>query len=93
MEIIPPVADMRYQSFLDKSKQDIASSGLVLGRSFPSCSYDLWLNCCREIRDGHLQEGGKEVIMEYVSRGLYYLHGGKERVELLPETSPKRSVR
>ncbi|CAL8990202.1 unnamed protein product [Prunus brigantina] len=62
-------------------------------RSFPSCSYDLWHNCCREIRDGHLQGGGKEVITEYVSRGLYYLHGGKESVELLPETSPKCSGR
>ncbi|CAL8078512.1 unnamed protein product [Prunus armeniaca] len=30
---IPPVADMRYESFLDKSKQDIESSGLVLGRN------------------------------------------------------------
>ncbi|CAL2226223.1 unnamed protein product [Prunus armeniaca] len=36
MEIIPPVGDMRYESFLDKSKYDIASSsGLVLG-SFSS---------------------------------------------------------
>ncbi|PQQ08787.1 hypothetical protein Pyn_15426 [Prunus yedoensis var. nudiflora] len=26
MEIIPPLGDMRYESFLDKSKQDIASS-------------------------------------------------------------------
>ncbi|KAI5356254.1 hypothetical protein L3X38_009149 [Prunus dulcis] len=33
MEIIPPVGDMRYESFLDKSKQDIESSGLVLGGS------------------------------------------------------------
>ena len=33
MEITPPVADIRYFSFLDKSKQDIESSGLVLGRS------------------------------------------------------------
>ncbi|PQQ02978.1 hypothetical protein Pyn_23496 [Prunus yedoensis var. nudiflora] len=34
MEIIPLVGDMRYESFLDKSKQDIASSSrLVLGRS------------------------------------------------------------
>ncbi|PQM37713.1 hypothetical protein Pyn_22388 [Prunus yedoensis var. nudiflora] len=28
-----PEADMRYESFLDKSTQDIASSRLVLGRS------------------------------------------------------------
>ncbi|PQP98850.1 hypothetical protein Pyn_09791 [Prunus yedoensis var. nudiflora] len=34
MEIVPPFGDMRYESFLDKSKQDIASSsGLVLGRT------------------------------------------------------------
>ncbi|CAL8998111.1 unnamed protein product [Prunus brigantina] len=33
MEIIPSVGDMRYESFLDKSKQDIESSGLVLERS------------------------------------------------------------
>ncbi|CAL9003021.1 unnamed protein product [Prunus brigantina] len=34
MEIIPLVGDMRYKSFLDKSKEDIASSSeLVLGRS------------------------------------------------------------
>ncbi|CAL2225249.1 unnamed protein product [Prunus armeniaca] len=39
MEIIPPVGDMRYESFLDKSKYDIASSsGLVLG-SFSSSTF------------------------------------------------------
>ncbi|CAL8997705.1 unnamed protein product [Prunus brigantina] len=39
MEIIPPFGDMRYESFLDKSKQDIASSsGLVL-RSFSSRTF------------------------------------------------------
>ncbi|KAL6279270.1 hypothetical protein ACE6H2_016151 [Prunus campanulata] len=64
-----------------------------LHRTCPSCSYDLCLNCCREIRDGHLQGGGEEVIMEYVSRGLHYLHGGKEKVELPPETSPNCSGR
>ncbi|CAL2235954.1 unnamed protein product [Prunus armeniaca] len=39
MEIILPVGDMRYESFLNKSKQDIASSsGLVLG-SFSSRTF------------------------------------------------------
>ncbi|CAL8165642.1 unnamed protein product [Prunus armeniaca] len=48
MEITPPVADMRYFSFLDKSKQDIESSGLVLGRSlFISSKPLLESNDCR----------------------------------------------
>lgn len=33
-EIIPPDADMRYESFLDKAKQGTASSLLVPVRSF-----------------------------------------------------------
>ncbi|XP_022726110.1 lysine-specific demethylase JMJ25-like [Durio zibethinus] len=44
-------------------------------RSCPNCNYDLCLTCCREIRDGHLQGGQKEVIVEYADRGLNYLHG------------------
>ncbi|CAL5392510.1 unnamed protein product [Camellia sinensis] len=34
-------------------------------RSCPNCFYDLCLTCCREVRDGHLQGGGKEVILLY----------------------------
>ncbi|CAL2226238.1 unnamed protein product [Prunus armeniaca] len=34
MEIIPPVGDMRYESFLDKSKYDIASSSVLVLGSF-----------------------------------------------------------
>ncbi|KAK0590977.1 hypothetical protein LWI29_033927 [Acer saccharum] len=45
-------------------------------RSCPQCNYDLCLNCCMEVRDGHLQgRDDKDVIIEYVSRGLAYLHG------------------
>ncbi|KAK0600662.1 hypothetical protein LWI29_017233 [Acer saccharum] len=45
-------------------------------RSCPQCNYDLCLNCCMEIRDGHLQgRDSEDVIIEYVSRGLAYLHG------------------
>ncbi|KAK1584094.1 hypothetical protein Q3G72_029735 [Acer saccharum] len=45
-------------------------------RSCPQCNYDLCLNCCMEIRDGHLQgRDDEDVIIEYVSRGLAYLHG------------------
>ncbi|XP_062029568.1 lysine-specific demethylase JMJ25-like [Rosa rugosa] len=72
-------------------------------RSCPKCSYDLCLICCREIREGQLQLGGEEVTLEYVSRGLPYLHGGEEDnkkrkgkrnrnvVEPPSETSPKSS--
>ncbi|GAB4839614.1 hypothetical protein Ancab_029137 [Ancistrocladus abbreviatus] len=45
-------------------------------RSCPLCSYDLCLGCCQEIRDGYLQGGAKEVVVEYVDRGLEYLYGG-----------------
>lgn len=44
-------------------------------RSCPNCKYDLCLTCCWEIRDGHLQGGGEEVIVEYPNKGLDYLHG------------------
>ncbi|KAM7513894.1 hypothetical protein LguiA_003477 [Lonicera macranthoides] len=47
-------------------------------RSCPQCSYDLCLICCREIREGHLQGGEEEVIMNYVDKGAAYLHGLKE---------------
>ncbi|CAL5398686.1 unnamed protein product [Camellia sinensis] len=48
-------------------------------RSCPNCFYDLCLTCCREVRDGHLQGGGKEVIFQYTDNGLAYLHGGKPK--------------
>ncbi|KAJ0037921.1 hypothetical protein Pint_23206 [Pistacia integerrima] len=45
-------------------------------RSCPNCKYDLCLVCCREMRDGHLQGGGEEVVVEYCKpKGLGYLHG------------------
>ncbi|CAL5401659.1 unnamed protein product [Camellia sinensis] len=48
-------------------------------RSCPNCFYDLCLTCCREVRDGHFQGGGKEVIFQYTDNGLAYLHGGKPK--------------
>ncbi|KAL9356700.1 hypothetical protein Peur_049953 [Populus x canadensis] len=45
-------------------------------RSCSNCSSDLCLACCREIRAGHLQGGGPDVLMEYINRGFEYLHGG-----------------
>ncbi|GFQ04870.1 lysine-specific demethylase jmj25 [Phtheirospermum japonicum] len=62
-------------------------------RSCPRCSYDLCLTCCRELREGHLQGGDKEVIMQYVRCDLKYLHGDGEKVatsinnEPYPETA------
>ncbi|KAL3630282.1 hypothetical protein CASFOL_023266 [Castilleja foliolosa] len=47
-------------------------------RSCPKCSYDLCLTCCRELREGRLQGGDKEVIMQYVRCDLEYLHGDGE---------------
>nr|XP_027074346.1 lysine-specific demethylase JMJ25-like isoform X2 [Coffea arabica] len=44
-------------------------------RSCPKCSYDLCLTCCREIREGCLQGGSKEVVIEYADPGKGYLHG------------------
>ncbi|KAL1559737.1 lysine-specific demethylase JMJ25-like [Salvia divinorum] len=43
-------------------------------RSCPRCSYDFCLNCCRELRDGHLQGGEKGPSFKYVNYGFNYLH-------------------
>ncbi|OIT37870.1 lysine-specific demethylase jmj25 [Nicotiana attenuata] len=43
-------------------------------RNCSSCSYDLCLTCCRELRDGHLRGGEEEVILEFTDKGLGYLH-------------------
>ncbi|XP_074273957.1 lysine-specific demethylase JMJ26-like [Silene latifolia] len=45
-------------------------------RSCPSCTYDLCLACCRDIRAGQLKDY-EEVIIEFVDPGFEYLHGGK----------------
>ncbi|XP_060186669.1 lysine-specific demethylase JMJ29-like isoform X3 [Lycium barbarum] len=47
-------------------------------RNCSSCSYDLCLTCCRELRDGHLKGGEVEVIMDFVDKGVAYLHGDME---------------
>ncbi|XP_057496518.1 lysine-specific demethylase JMJ26-like isoform X2 [Actinidia eriantha] len=57
-------------------------------RSCPHCSYDLCLICCREFREGCVQGGEEEIIMQYVDKGLDYLHGGEpEPKDSKPETS------
>ncbi|XP_059432802.1 lysine-specific demethylase JMJ25-like isoform X2 [Corylus avellana] len=62
-------------------------------RSCPRCSFDLCLICCQEIRDGHLQGGEEEVIMQYIDRGFDYLHGGEEKKVKISTESPKDHVK
>lgn len=75
-----PVSDITAQEakcekderiYCDNCKTSIAD----FHRSCPLCSYDLCISCCREIRDGKLQAGEEEVVMQYVDNGLGYLHG------------------
>ncbi|XP_057950514.1 lysine-specific demethylase JMJ26-like [Malania oleifera] len=63
-------------------------------RSCPKCSYDLCLVCCREIRDGRLQGGGEEVVIQYTNRGSEYMHGeGFDFSNSLLDTSCNDHVR
>ncbi|KAK8476825.1 hypothetical protein V6N11_024172 [Hibiscus sabdariffa] len=55
-------------------------------RSCPNCNYDMCLTCCQEIRDGNLQGGQREEVMEYSYRGLEYLHGMQSEVENQEDT-------
>ncbi|XP_075075828.1 lysine-specific demethylase JMJ29 [Nicotiana tabacum] len=59
-------------------------------RNCSSCSYDLCLTCCRELRDGHLKGREEEVILEFTDKGLGYLHA-----EEIPGDKPRnlRSTR
>ncbi|XP_019172118.1 PREDICTED: uncharacterized protein LOC109167549 isoform X2 [Ipomoea nil] len=55
---------------------DNCSTSIVdLHRNCPICSYDLCLSCCREIREGCLQGGNEEVMVQYLDREKPYLHG------------------
>ena len=63
-------------------------------RSCHRCSFDICLTCCREIRDGHLQGGEEEVVIEYIDHGLDYLHGGMgQKVKLPTETSSMDNIK
>ncbi|CAA7036213.1 unnamed protein product [Microthlaspi erraticum] len=46
-----------------------------LHRSCPSCSYDICLTCCHEIRNGQLLACQEDVSWNYINRGLQYAHG------------------
>ncbi|KAH0637417.1 hypothetical protein KY289_037332 [Solanum tuberosum] len=44
-------------------------------RRCSSCSYELCLTCCKELRNDNLQADASEVRMQYIYNGLDYLHG------------------
>ncbi|MCE3051885.1 hypothetical protein HAX54_051131 [Datura stramonium] len=44
-------------------------------RSCSSCSYELCLTCCKELRNGNLQADASEVTVQYIDNGPGYLHG------------------
>ncbi|KAL1195757.1 Lysine-specific demethylase JMJ25 [Cardamine amara subsp. amara] len=46
-----------------------------LHRSCSSCSFDICLACCLEIRNGKLQACQEDVSWNYTNRGLEYAHG------------------
>ncbi|XP_074566743.1 lysine-specific demethylase JMJ29-like isoform X2 [Curcuma longa] len=53
------------------------TSIIDLHRSCSSCSYDLCLGCCREIRDNNLQASGEQMTFNFLNRGQDYMHGGQ----------------
>ncbi|WZY96128.1 hypothetical protein YC2023_068457 [Brassica napus] len=50
-----------------------------LHRHCSSCGSDICIACSMEIRKGKLQACQEDVYWNYISRGLDYLHGGKEK--------------
>ncbi|KAM1762809.1 hypothetical protein ACFX12_005407 [Malus domestica] len=60
-----------------------ATSIIDLHRSCSKCSYELCLNCCREIRQGCLFDRG-DVKFQYRSRGYDYIHGGDPAPDCCP---------
>ncbi|KAH0641279.1 hypothetical protein KY285_037865 [Solanum tuberosum] len=44
-------------------------------RRCSSCSYELCLTCCKELRNDNLQADASEVRMQYIYNGPDYLHG------------------
>ncbi|KAL4320864.1 hypothetical protein AHAS_Ahas14G0053100 [Arachis hypogaea] len=52
-----------------------ATSIVDLHRSCPKCSFEICLNCCKEIRKGSISVL-PEMKFQYVNRGFDYMHGG-----------------
>ncbi|KAK4491927.1 hypothetical protein RD792_002709 [Penstemon davidsonii] len=53
-----------------------STSIIDLHRSCPTCSFELCINCCQEIRESQLTEGCNKAVLRYVDRGWDYMHGG-----------------
>ncbi|CAA0839549.1 transcription factor jumonji (jmjC) domain-containing protein, partial [Striga hermonthica] len=89
-EVKPQKSDceLNERIFCDNCKTSIAD----FYRSCPKCSYDLCLTCCRELRDGHLQDREKDIIDQYVSRTLSYLHGDLDEDSLSIKNEPHPEI-
>ena len=61
--------------FFSYNSDHCATSIIDLHRSCPSCSYELCLSCCQEIRDGSITPRVEQKF-SYVNRGYEYMHGG-----------------
>ncbi|XP_022938431.1 lysine-specific demethylase JMJ25-like [Cucurbita moschata] len=62
-------------------------------RTCVSCSFDLCINCCREIREGDMRCCEKKKIIPYTNQGFEYLHGGvSKKAKVLAESCPKDDV-
>lgn len=66
-----------------------STSIVDLHRSCPKCSYELCLNCCREIRKDEFLGSHDRVPYQYVDKGNDYMHGG----DPLPGLSDKEGSR
>ncbi|GAB2224689.1 hypothetical protein Droror1_Dr00005455 [Drosera rotundifolia] len=69
-----------------------ATSIFDMHRRCTRCNFELCLSCCREIRNGNLPPGAKDVHFQYVDRGLEYMHGGKPDPSFLSDESSEFSV-
>ncbi|RDX72533.1 Lysine-specific demethylase JMJ25, partial [Mucuna pruriens] len=62
--------------FLPRKINDHCSTSISdFHRSCPECSFEICLNCCKEIRNGSISPRS-ELKFQYVNRGYDYMHGG-----------------
>ncbi|XP_075477051.1 lysine-specific demethylase JMJ27-like isoform X3 [Primulina tabacum] len=92
-----PVSDIKPKNSICQKKERIycnncQTSIVDFHRSCPRCSYDLCLTCCMEIRDGFLQGGDEEVVMQYAPRGYQYLHGDCNTAYTTTKNEPSGEV-
>ena len=63
-------------------------------RSCKNCSFDLCLICCRELRSGQLLGGADPIELEFVNRGIHYLHGEEDKLQQnAPHGNAKPEIR